>query len=561
MPHKSRFSTPIPIQSLPDYVFSSSTAPLEDRKPAIVDAENPKYHLTHHTYREWSKRLAAGLLKSGFRAGDRLILYSGNTIFFPVVLMGTIAAGGVFTGANPTYVARELAYQMQDSGAKFLITSEASIATALEAVDSIKFPRDNVFVFDSGFATFDGQGRSVSGIAHWSTLLASPQESADFRWECFSTREEMEKNAVLNYSSGTTGLPKGVLISHMNYISNCTQTQYLDALDPGYEEDVKTAVSLSLLPMYHAYGQTYHCVSMVKRGVPIYLMRKFDFVKMLEYVQKYRVTSLTLVPPIAVALTKRPEVKNYDLSSVRSAGCGAAPLGRESTLEFDSAVAKGKYKIRQGWGMTEITCSAIGWDPRVEPVSGSIGEPMTNVEIAIMGEDGQEMPDGQRGELWVRGPNVMKGYWKKPEATKETKTEGGWLKTGDIAYRDQQGLLYIVDRKKELIKVKGNQVAPAELEALLLDHPAVQDVAVVGVTINGEELPRAYIVPQQSQNPSPKDIAAWLAQRVAPHKRLAGGVAITDSIPKNPSGKIMRKQLKDRAKEEVGDGEVRGSRL
>ncbi|KAH9826199.1 acyl-CoA ligase-like protein 3 [Teratosphaeria destructans] len=465
MPHKSRFATPIPLQSLPDYVFTSPTAPLEARKPAILDAEHPTYHLTHHTYRAWSQRLAAGLRAAGFQRGDRLLLYSGNTIFFPVVLMGTIAAGGVFTGANPTYVARELAYQVRDSGARFLITSEGRLATALEAVDSIEFPRDHVFVFDSGFATFDGRGRDVEGIAHWSRLLAPPEEAAGFRWDRFSTREEMQRGAVINYSSGTTGLPKGVLISHMNYISNSTQTEYLEALDPGYEDDVKTAVALSLLPMYHAYGQTYHCVSLVKRGVPIYLMRQFDFVRTLEYVQRYRVTGLTLVPPIAVALTKRPEVKDSDLSSVRSAGCGGGASGAG------------------GWGMTEITCSAIGWDPRVEPVSGSIGEPMPNVEIAIVGEDGREVADGQRGELWVRGPNVMKGYWRKPEATRETKTDDGWLKTGDIAYRDARGLLYIVDRKKELIKVKGHQVAPAELEAVLLEHPAVQDVAVVGITM------------------------------------------------------------------------------
>ncbi|KAK5124697.1 hypothetical protein LTR85_001410 [Meristemomyces frigidus] len=560
MPWKSRWSINIPIFSLPSYVFTSPTAPLGD-KPLLIDAERPNYNLTHHAYREWSKRLATGLRKAGFQPGDRLLLYSGNTIFFPVVLMGTIMAGGIFTGANPTYVARELAYQLQDSEAKFLITADGSLDTALEAAASIDLPRDRIFVFDDGFATFDGQGRSSQRVSHWSKLLASPKEAASFEWQAFETREQMDRTAVLNYSSGTTGVPKGVEITHMNYISNCMQTEYMQALAPDYEDRLQRASVLSFLPMYHAYGQTVHCVTVLLKGIPVYVMRKYDFVKMLQYIQKYRITSLNLVPPIAVALTKRAEVKDYDLSSVEGAGCGAAPLGRESAVEFDNTVAKGRFQLRQGWGMTEITCSAVGWDPNHLADSAAVGELNPNIEGMIVDEEGNEVPLDQRGEFWVRGPNVMKGYWRKPEATRETMTDDGWLKTGDIAFRDKEGLIHIVDRKKELIKVKGNQVAPAELEALLLDHPAVQDAAVVGVVMRGEELPRAYIVLQDNVSPSPQDIASWLATKVAPHKRLAGGVRFTDLIPKNPSGKILRKALREQAKAEVGDGAARESRL
>ncbi|KAK5683429.1 hypothetical protein LTS10_004961 [Elasticomyces elasticus] len=561
MPWKSRWNIPIPTQSLPSYLFDSPTIPLDD-KPLLIDAEFPEYYLTQHTYREWSKRFALGLQQNGFKPGNRLLLYSGNTIFFPVILLGTIMAGGIFTGANPTYVARELAYQLKDSGATFLVTSESSLKTALDAADSIGFPKARVYVSDAGFSTLESKPQnSIQGTTHFSDLFAS--SASTFRWPEFTTQDQMNTTCVLNYSSGTTGVPKGVEITHLNYIANCAQTEYMSSLAPDYESLVKQARGLSFLPMYHAYGQTHHCVSSAKKGIPVYVMRKFEFVELLRCIERYRITSLTLVPPIAVALTKRPEVKDFDISSVTSAGCGAAPLGRESADDFDRTVAKGAWQLRQGWGMTEITCSAIGFDPTSSFVSGAVGELNPNIEGCIVDEDGQEVGLEERGEFWVRGPNVMKGYWRKPEATAETMTPDRWLKTGDIAYRDKDRLIYIVDRKKELIKVKGNQVAPAELESLLLDHPAVLDAAVVGVVINGEELPRAYVAiqPTHTQTFATKELASWLAERVAPHKRLAGGVVVTEAIPKNPSGKILRKLLRERAKEEVGDQVSRASRL
>lgn len=204
MPWKSRWQIDIPVQSLSTYLFTSPTAPLSD-KPILIDAEAPQYHLTHRTYRDWSKRLAAGLRNAGFEPGDRLLLYSGNNVFFPVVLQGTVMAGGIFTGANPSYVARELAYQLQDSGAKFLITAEGSLETALEAVEVARFSRERLFVMGSGFEVFDDTTREVQGVRHWSSLLGSVEEGEGFAWEEFTTREQMDRTAVINYSSGTTG--------------------------------------------------------------------------------------------------------------------------------------------------------------------------------------------------------------------------------------------------------------------------------------------------------------------------------------------------------------------
>ena len=354
-------------------------------------------------------------------------------------------AGGVFTGANPTYVARELAYQLQDSGAKFLITAETSLDTALDAAASIGFPRENVLAFDDGFATLAGRNTDFRGVRPWSSLLASEAEGQGFAWETFTTREQMHATCVLNYSSGTTGVPKGVEITHLNYVANCQQTEFVAALDPDYTALLQRARGLSFLPMYHAYGQTVHCVSLPMKSIPIYVMRKFDFQRMLEYIERYRITSLNLVPPIVVAVAKSPLVKNYDLSSVESTGCGAAPLGREPTVDYEK-VFKNKFQLRQGWGMTELTCSAMGWDPTWSADSSAVGELNPNMEGLIVDEKGTSVKVGERGELMIRGPNVMKGYWKKPDATKETMTADGWLKTGDIAYREDNGLIHIVDR-------------------------------------------------------------------------------------------------------------------
>ncbi|KAL2357169.1 putative 4-coumarate-CoA ligase [Cryomyces antarcticus] len=562
MPIKSRWTIPIPQVSLPTSLFTSPTEPLPTT-PILIDAERPdEYSLSLSTYRLWSQRLAAGLQHAGLKPGDRVLLFSGNTLFFPVVLLGVIMAGGIFTGANPTYVARELAYQLKDSGALFLITVEGSLDTAMEATESIGMSKDRVFVFDDGRATFDRKAQGRGETRHWTHLLASEEEGRDFKWEELSTDEELNQTIALNYSSGTTGVPKGVEITHRNYVANTAQYTHMSSLLPDADETRKRARWLCFLPMYHAMAQTIFCVVGPVRGIPVYLMPKFDFLKMLEKVQKYRITDLTLVPPVVVALAKHPATKKYDLSSVERVGSGAAPLGREVCAEVETLWPAGKINVKQGWGMTEATCSVCGWDPNEISESFSVGELNANCEAQIMTDDGlTEVPQGERGELWVRAPNIMKGYWNKPEATKETLTEDGWLKTGDVAYVDKYGKFFIVDRKKELIKVKGIQVAPAELEALLLDHPAIADAAVIGVTIKGEELPRAYLVQKEGENTSADEIQEFMKKRVSRTKWLAGGIRFVDTVPKNPSGKILRKLLREQAKAEVGDSEARAARL
>jgi long-subunit acyl-CoA synthetase (AMP-forming) len=224
-----------------------------DDKPLIIDGEQPEYYLTLHTYREWSKRLAVGLKEAGFKPGDRLLLFSGNTIFFSVVQFATIMAGGIFTGANPTYVAREVAYQLRDSGATFFLVGEANLDAGLQAAKDVNLPLKHLFLFDSGIPTMDGKAQGAKGVESWTSLIASPKDGAGFKWEEFTTLEQMNRCCVLNYSSGTTGLPKGVELSHYNYVANCMQVNYVNELKSGYEEWRQRARSIAFLPLYREY--------------------------------------------------------------------------------------------------------------------------------------------------------------------------------------------------------------------------------------------------------------------------------------------------------------------
>ncbi|EZF78313.1 hypothetical protein H105_00704 [Trichophyton soudanense CBS 452.61] len=289
-------------------------------------------------------------------------------------------------------------------------------------------------------------------------------------------------------------------------------------------------------------------------------MAQFDFIQMLENIQKFRINEILTVPPIMIALAEHPLVKKYDLSRLESIGSGAAPLRREISEEVESKFPPGKLNVRQGWGMTETTCTILCWDPNERSTSSSVGELNSNCECKMMAEGGvTELGENQRGEIWVRAPNVMNGYWNKPEVTRETLTEDGWLKAGDIGrspnisgtYVTEQGKIFIVDRKKELIKVKGNQVAPTELEGVLLEHPSVADAAVIGITRDGEEYPRAYITLKDGAKAAAKAIIDYMKQNVAPTKRITGGVVFVKDIPKNPSGKVLRRVLRERAAQEL----------
>lgn len=391
------------------------------------------------------------------------MLYSGNTLFFPMVVMGIIMGGGVFTGANPTYTARELGYQLQNSGARFLIVADASLEVGLEGAAQAGLDKSCVFVFDDGYDAFDGKCSGRLGCAPWTDLLANEATGRTFSWH--EGEDVVDRVAALNYSSGTTGLPKGVMITHGNYVANSLQQMYIVRIGAKYSTRKPNMRWLCFLPMYHAMAQAIFCVSAAQMQTPVYIMRKFDFPKMLQCVQDFHITDLHLVPPLVVMMAKHPATRTFDLSSVVAVVSGAAPLGREITVEFEKLWPNGQVNLKQGYGMTELTCSLLGWDSNERCEDFSVGEPNPNTEVMLVDAQGREV-DGigpeARGEVWVKGPNVMKGYWRNEKATRETITEDGWLKTGDVAYKDTRGKFFIVDRMK---------VSPSSLDSFFQGNP------------------------------------------------------------------------------------------
>ncbi len=271
--------------------------------------------------------------------------------------MGVVMAGGIFSGANPTYVARELAHQLRDTEARYLLCAGTgtSLETGLEAAGMVGMGRERVFVFGDDVFAGDGMGRGRLGCESWGRLIASEEVGRRFAWEELRTDEELSRTVALNYSSGTTGVPKGVEITHFNYVANACQVRHLASLAEDYEAKTKRARWLCFLPMYHAMAQTIFIALAPLRGIPVYIMPKFDFLQVLENVQRFRITDLTMVPPVVVALAKHPAVRSgkYDLSSVETVGSGAAPLGREVSEEVENLWEKGKVNLKQGWGMTE----------------------------------------------------------------------------------------------------------------------------------------------------------------------------------------------------------------
>jgi 4-coumarate--CoA ligase len=340
---------------------------------------------------------------------------------------------------------------------------------------------------------------------------------------------------VLPYSSGTTGLPKGVMLTHRNCAGNIAQ---VNAMFPFEEHDVIIAV----LPFFHIYGMQVIMNSGLRVGATLVTMPRFDLVGFLQAVQEHKVTVAYLVPPIVLALAKQPIVSDYDLSSLRVVMSGAAPLGAELA---DEAAARIGASVFQGYGMTELS-PVTHLCPLDDARAGSIGVLVPNCEARLVDPDGVDVEPGGEGELWVRGPMVMTGYLNNPTATAETIDADGWLHTGDVARVDADGHFTIVDRVKELIKYKGFQVPPAELEALLVTHPAVADVAVIPVPDEAAgEIPKAFVVRKPGAEATAEELMAFVAEHVSSYKQVRQ-IEFIDEIPKSASGKILRRILRDR---------------
>jgi 4-coumarate--CoA ligase len=501
-----------PEVSITDHVLRRA-AELGD-KTAFVEGMSGRT-VSYAALAQQIRSLAGGLAARGVGPGTTWALMAPNLPEYAVVFHGLAYAGATVTTLNPTYGAEELAFQLKDSKASAIVTVELFLPVAREAAREAGI--EEIVVIGPGDAT------------PFTDLFGEPLSEQ-------VPVESKEHVVVLPYSSGTTGFPKGVMLTHHNLVANLEQLG-------GHLELAADEVCYAVLPFFHIYGMQVLMNFALSRGVTVVTVPRFDLVKMLELVQEQKITRLFLVPPIVLALAKHPVVDNYDLSSVKQIFSGAAPLGGELA---EAAAERLNCSVAQGYGMTELSpvTHAV---PEDDYKAASVGTLVADTECRLVDPDsGEDAEEGATGEIWVRGPQVRKGYLGNPEATADTIDADGWLHTGDVGRIDADGHTFIVDRLKELIKVKGFQVAPAELEALLIQHPEVADVAVIGVPDEeaGERV-KAFVVRAGESQVSAETLQSFVAEQVATYKKL-GEVEFIDSIPKSASGKILRRELRAR---------------
>ena len=510
--------SPLPDVVIPDVTITAhvlrNASALADRV-AIRDAAGTSSY-TFAQLGDAIHSLAGGLAARGVAPGQVVGLMAPNLPEYAVVFHGVAVAGGAVTTINPTYGVGEVRHQLQDAGASMLFTVPMFVETALAAIEGTDVTEVVVM------------GDAPAGTTPMADMFGDPIEQVAV--------DLATHTVVLPYSSGTTGLPKGVMLTHRNLVANIEQLHH--AIN--YTDD---EVALAALPFFHIYGMQVLMNGLLANGVTTVTMPRFDMVEALEAVQNLGITRFFAVPPIILGLAKHPIVDQYDMSSVRQIFSGAAPLGAELAAE---AGARLGCEVVQGFGMTELSpvshCTVEG-DFR----PGTSGVTVSNTESRIVDPGtGEDQPVGERGELWVRGPQVMTGYLNNAEATAATIDADGWLHSGDIAMIDEHGHMTIVDRLKELIKFKGFQVAPAELEALLITHPKVADVAVIGVPDDeAGEIPKAFVTAAPGETVTLEEIQELVSEHLVSYKQVRQ-IEVIDAIPKSAAGKILRKELRAR---------------
>ncbi|WP_199441610.1 AMP-binding protein [Umezawaea beigongshangensis] len=516
------FRSPFPDVEVPDVTLHELLfGDLGGRadKTALVDGASGA-SMTYGQLVGAIDRLAAALAERGIGKGDVVGILSPNTPYYAVVFHGVLRAGATATTVNALYTADEVAHQLADAGAKMLFTVSALLGSAAPAAE--RAGGIEVVVLDG-----------AEGFTSLPELLATTAPVPEV------TITPSEDLAVLPYSSGTTGRAKGVMLTHTNLVANLVQCASI--MTVGEETRV-----LAVLPFFHIYGMQVLMNHGLYVGGTVVTLPRFDLAEFLRVIAEHRTDRVYIAPPIAVALAKHPLVDQYDLSPLDTIFSGAAPLD----VDLAAAVsARLGCRVRQGYGMTEMSpVSHTIPDTRDDISVGTVGLTVPNVECRFVDPaTGEDVGVGERGELWCRGPNVMKGYLNNPDATAATLDADGFLHTGDVAVIDADGVVTIVDRVKELIKYKGYQVPPAELEAVLLTHPQIADAAVVGVRDeDGEEVPKAWVVRQPGADDlDGTGVMAFVAERVAPHKKVRV-VEFIEAIPKSSAGKILRKDLRAR---------------
>lgn len=509
--------------NIADFVLGAPALGTDLSRKLYIDSADATRFLTVGTYRQLVGKLTHVLrTQFGVREGDTVCLLLTNSIYLPALHIAILAAGATVSPANIAYLPHELGHQLRISGASLLIGMDQFLDTVEQAQSGLEFKTTTL--------------ANVLSSIDKDTPTAEPVHMPDGT-----------QPAYYCFSSGTSGVPKGVVTSHANIVANVTQ-QGIAAHKSLYTDGT---VYAAVLPMSHIYGLStfIYAVPTVSRGTVV-VFEKFDFEKLLRSIVENAISFVHVVPPMAVLFAKSTLVEKYDLSPLKRLMSGAAPLSQSLIDEITERLS---VTITQSYGLTETSpintfgCFSTQYDAE------SCGWLMPGLEARLVDVHGKNVHGVGRqhsGEVWLRGPNVTVGYLNNPKATVASFDETGkWFKTGDVGVVSEDGQWYIVDRFKELIKSKGHQVAPAELDSILLEHPDVVDAAVAGIPVpeQGTELPRAYVVLREGVDPLA--IKKWFDGRVARYKRLWGGVVVVAQVPKSPSGKIQRRLLRDR----VGD--------
>ncbi|KAI4856052.1 acetyl-CoA synthetase-like protein, partial [Aureobasidium sp. EXF-8846] len=520
----------IPDVGLWDFLFERKDRPYPDDHVVLQDAYTKRAY-TFAQARNAAIDFGKGLKGAwDWQKGEVIAMYTPNSIDTPIVMWGAHWAGATVSPANPGYSTDELAFQLKDSGAKALVTQWSVIATARAAAKKVGLPEDRIIVI--------GDQRDPDMRVKHFTSIRNTAGTNRYR----RTKVDPSKDlAFLVYSSGTTGLPKGVMLCHRNIIANTLQVSTAESpLTPADR-------ILAFLPFFHIYGLTVILHVSFYKGCRTVVMPKFDIEDFCKITQEEKITFSYVAPPVVLLLSKHPVVEKYDLSTIRMMNSGAAPLTKELV---NAVYDRTKLKVKQGYGLSETSpCTHTQqWDVWQSTV-GSVGVLLPNMTAKYMSPEEKEVPVGEVGELWLKGPNIFMGYLNNAEGTANALTSDGYFKTGDVGFQDKDNNFFITDRVKELIKYKGFQVPPAELEGYLVAHDKIDDVAVIGIYREdlASEVPRAYVVPRKGVEAGKAledDIVNWIGAKVANHKKLRGGVKFVDQIPKSISGKILRRVLK-----------------
>lgn len=504
----------IPELPLTEYILGS-IATRGDRI-AIVDAPTGR-ELSFKEVGDLVVKCASALYRRGLRKGDVVATCTTNSPEYIITILSIAACGGIVTTCNPFYTENEMRHQFQHSEPKMAFVVPLSCSKVVEVAKTVP-SLQTIIAIDK-----------VDGMLSFDELI-SGEDGSHFPRNV--SIDPLEDIVFLPYSSGTTGLPKGVMLTHYNMVSCIT----LCKVKPGFSTDCV----YSVLPIFHIYGLLVAYVSL-DQGIKHVLDVRFDLESMFSSMEKYKVTRFSSVPPMLLAMMKSPLLDKYNLSHLSSIGSGAAPLPPEIAKSLEEKIG---CHVAQGWGLTEVV--PITTPDLVSTPLQSVGSVCANTKVKVIDvETGKLLGPYANGELCVKGPQVMKGYFKNPTATMNTIDADGWLHTGDIGHYDENEMVYIVDRLKELIKYKGFQVAPAELEAVLIGHPKIADTAVIGVPdTEAGELAKAFVV-KKDTSLTKEEIHQYVGGKLSKYKHLHGGIEFRNMIEKTPSGKILRRALRE----------------